>query len=159
MGHELRKHASVALASAASLLLSSCSWITDFVIANRSDAELSVSYLVNGKSCPDGNFIIVPARKEIADLEKDGVKWQRLTSKEYTCDESAFVVATTLPSGTALLVARIATYTGNISSYGNNAFNVLRLELKGSEGEVSLKGMQVLKAFKFESKTLYVLHY
>lgn len=158
MGRELKKRASAALVLGTLVLLSSCSWITDFVIANTSQSELSVSYLVSGKSCPDDNFIIVPARKEITDLKKDGAKWQKLTSKDYTCNASNFIVTTTLPPSTALLVARVSTYTGS-ASYGNDSFQVLRLELKGSEGEISLKGLQVLKAFKAESKTLYVLHY
>ena len=158
MGRDLKRHAGAALGFGTLVLLSSCSWVTDFVIANTSQSELSVSYLVNGKSCPEDNFIIVPARKDITDLEKDGAKWQKLTSKEYTCNENNFIVTTTLPPRTALLVARVATYTGS-ASYGNDNFKVLRLELKGSEGEMSLKGLQVLKAFKFESKTLFVLHY
>jgi hypothetical protein len=100
----------------------------------------------------------VPARKQIAELKKDGAAWKKLTSNDYTCDAGNFVVTTSLPPNTALLVARVATYTGS-ASYGNDNFQVLRLELKGSEGEISLKGLQVLKKFTFENKSLYVLYY
>jgi hypothetical protein len=102
---------------------------------------------------------VVPARKAIADFEKDGANWQQLAPGDYTCDAGNFVVSTILPAGTALLVARVATYTGS-DSYGNNeSFDVLRLELKGVDGEISLNGLQVVKAFKFETRTRYLLNY
>jgi hypothetical protein len=133
--------------------------VTDFVIANTSESPLAVSYVVNGKSCPDDNVIIVPARKDVADLEEGDTRWQKLNPTAYACDESSFVVTTTLPPNTALLVARVATYIGNAETFGNESFQVLRLELKGSKGEIALKGLQVVKAFRFVNKTLYVLHY
>jgi hypothetical protein len=154
----LIKYSKLVFVFCITMTLSSCSWITKFVIANTSQSQLYVSYLVSGKSCPDDNVIIVPARKQIADLKKNSVTWQKLTSNDYTCDASNFVVTTSLPPNTALLVASVATYTGS-ASYGNDNFQVLRLELKGTEGEISLKGLQVLKKFIFENDSLYVLYY
>jgi len=119
---------------------------------------LLVSYTVSGKSCPDGNFTTIPARKTNAELRNDAGEWQKLTPDDYSCDADTLAVKTTLPPKMALRVARIATYTGP-DSYGNDDFKVLRLELKGVEGEVRLNGLKVLKAFKFESETLYVLSY
>ena len=153
----MKKYASTALFSGVLVLLSSCSWITEFVIVNTSESQLSVSYLVSGRSCPDDNFIIVPARQRITDHKIDGAKWEKLTPTEYTCNESK-IVTTTLSPSTALVVARVATYTGS-EGYGNDNFQVLRLELKGSEGDISLKGLQALKAFKYESRSLFVLRY
>jgi len=141
-----------------STLISGCSWITDFVISNTSSADLFISYKVSGKSCPEDNFTPVPARKTNTELKNRDGEWKKLSPNEYSCDANTMVVKTTLPPNTALRVARIATYIGP-EHYGNEDFKVLRLELNGTEGEIHLNGLKVLKAFKPESETLYVLSY
>lgn len=139
-------------------LIPGCSWITNFVISNTSSADLLIAYTVQGRVCPDNNLIVVPARKANADLKKDSVEWKELTANSYSCDADTLVVKTTLPSMTALRVAQIGTYIGQ-ANYGNEDFQIRRLELKGSEGEIDLKGLKVLTAFKRENKALYVLIY
>lgn len=142
----------------ASSLVAGCSWITDFVILNTSSGDLAITYVVNGKMCPDDNFISIPATKTISELKKEQGAWRKLTLSQYTCDPKTMAVTTTLPPHSALRVARKGTYTGP-ENYGNVDFDVLRLELKGTEGAVSLTGLKVLKSFKRQSDVLYVFSY
>ena len=139
-------------------LIGGCSWITDFVVLNTSTAELVVTYVVNGKSCPDDNIIIVPATKTITELKKGHGVWKKLTTTEYSCDPRMMAVTATLPPQLALRVARKGAYTGP-EHYGNFDFDVLRLELNGIEGAISLDGVKVLKSFRRESDVLYVFSY
>jgi len=141
-----------------SALISGCSWITDFVISNTTSADLFISYKVSGKSCPEDNFTPVPAQKTNTEFKNQEGEWKKLTTNDYSCDANTMVVKTTLPPNMALRVARIATYIGP-ESYGNENFMVLRLELRGAEGEMHLNGQKVLKAFKPENKALYVFSY
>lgn len=148
----------VLLVILASTLVAGCSWITDFVILNTSSGELTVTYTVNGKSCPDDNIIIIPATKTISDLKKERGVWRKLSPSEYSCNPSTLAVTTTLPSQTALRIAGKGTYTGS-ENYRNEDFDVLRLELHGVEGTIRLNGLKVLKSFKRESDVLYVFSY
>lgn len=119
---------------------------------------MTVTYTVNGKSCPDDNMIIIPARRTIIELKKEQGAWQKLAPSDYSCDPNTKAVTTTLAPQTALRVARKGTYTGP-GNYGNGDFDVLRLELRGIEGTISLDGLKVLKAFKRQSDVLYVFSY
>lgn len=138
------------------MALAGCSWITDFAISNTTGSDLLVSY--RARTCPDGNDVVIPARKTNSELRDSEQPWNVLAPAEYSCDSTRGVVETVLPPGMALRVAGKGTYLGP-DNYGNEDFDVLRLELKGVEGEVNLQGLKALKAFERKSKVLYVLAY
>ena len=138
--------------------LAGCSWITEFVILNTSSGDLTVTYTVNGKSCPGGSFIIIPATKTITELKKEQGVWKNMTPSEYSCNPSTMSVTTTLPPQAALRVAEQGNFRG-LRNYEDENFDVLRLELKGTDGTVSLSGLKVLKSFTRESNALYVFSY
>ena len=147
----------LAIASAAVLSVSGCSWITTFVVANKSDSPVTVEYRLssagtNMPACPDDNFVPRPRVIPIANVANID---ESTTVIEYSCNPAQRAVKLTLSPRHAVSIFRSGTYTGH-SSAGEA---VVALSITGATGSVSYAGDQLTKDFKKNSDTLYVLSY
>ena len=132
-----------------------CSYVTDFVIVNESDAPVIVRYEANdapGPFAPSVDPAVVPA----ADLSEDGQQW---APTEFQVDLASRSVTTRLMPGQALRIATMNHYSGH--DYPNDAYKyqIRRITVSGNRGELELSGEQARTGFTKIARTLYTLTY
>lgn len=137
------------------LLNSACSWVTQFVIINRSGEPIEIRL----KYAPlSGERYL--SKKTLDEKGKipDG-EWQKLAAEEFIDNKIDETVTLKLAANTALAVAKDVTYTGH--EYAGNAdfFKIKQLNIEGSRGAVHHEGKQTLTQFKKESDSLYTIIY
>lgn len=153
--------ARLALALAAAMFLSSCSFITDFVVVNESGSPLEVQYtykerFAGPKCCAMGEL---PRRKLARDLDDDGRAWTTLQEGEYFYNSTAASVTVFLRPGEALLVTRLNDYAGP-SKGDDESFTLRSVRLTGASGTVFYEGLQAQTAFGDEARSSrYVIRY
>jgi hypothetical protein len=143
-----------------SLACSACSYITDFVVINESEAPAEISYKV--KEPPNGprKISVIPATKLASQLksnEKNG--WQALAADRYKIDqENRIIVVKLLPQET-LFITSMHHYIGPDDPNDVDSFPIEALSIAGSVGSLKSSGKQLLRAFSERSRVLYTLTY
>lgn len=136
------------------LINSACSWVTQFVIVNKSGEPIEIR-LKYAPLSGERNL-----RKTTLD-EKGKIineNWQNLAREDFQDNKIEETVSFKLPPNEAVAVAVEVNYTGHGS--GNaDFFKIKELEIKGSRGAIHLEDKQVLFQFKEEDETLYTLVY
>ena len=157
------RHARLAVALLAALSLTSCSYMTDFVVLNKSGAPVVVEYtfkerLVGGPvCCPAGER---PARKSVREVENEGdTAWTDLREDEFTYDAKAGRITVFVKPGDALRVMRDVNYGGHEQETAADAFDLKSIGLTGAKGSMHVEGRQAQTAFKEVSANLYTLTY
>lgn len=137
------------------LLLAGCSYSTDFVIVNESDAVIMIRYEV--KDFP-GPFYppTTPAVVAASELRDDRAQW---TSTQFQVDEGSRSVTTQLLPGQALLVARMNHYSSHDDPTDEHKFQIRRIVMSGTRGDQEFSNGQARTAFTRITRTLYTLTY
>lgn len=136
-------------------LLAACSYTTDFVIVNESDGPITVRYEV--KDFP-GPFYLPTAPGVVAasELSEDGQQWN---SAQFVVDEANRSVTTQLMPGQALRIATLNHYTGHDDPNDAEKYQVRRIVVSGTRGELNLSDEQARTTFTKVARTLYTLTY
>jgi hypothetical protein len=145
------------------LLLSSCSWLTTFVVINASGTAASVTYAISfdrieKSDCLPLLFFGEPRMAPSDEMWKLTDQRELLPEVDYKCDNSAGSISLILPPGHAVAISREVNFTGG----GNTQYSTLQgttLAIRGQRGEVQYSGQQLVRAFDRDSKKLYLLTY
>jgi hypothetical protein len=147
-------------------LLSGCSWITGFFIANQTSNVLEITYQFRKMrnetgSCFDEHFRPIPSIVPIADLRKQGTEWRKLNQNEYSCDINELRVRFLLEPNMAVGVGYEVNYLGHgIDHSGiNYHLGIESLMLRGDSGSIVYEGPQVIRGFRKVDRTRYILEY
>jgi len=139
---------------AISLLCSSCSWVTRFVIVNKSSDVLEIRYTLVPLSG------VKKLQKTTLDdkgkLKNDA--WLEVSPEQYEYDRETEAVTLRLAPNEALEITSETTYTGHHST-DNNFFKIKTLNLSGTRGTARYEGRQALTQFREESESLYTIIY
>ena len=133
---------------------SSCSWMTNFVIVNKSDGVLEIEYKYRESS----REIKPPQKKSAQDLKKYDARWESFPSDRLKINQVSKTVQVRLEPNETLLVESETNYTGHDSNSGG-LFPIESLSLSGKRGSAKYEGRQVLTQFREESETLYTIIY
>lgn len=150
----MRRFIGIVLVSSV-FLMAACSYVTDFVIVNESDAPIIVRYEANeapGPFSPPVTPAVVPA----GDLSEDGQAW---TPTEFQVDQASRSVTTRLMPGQALRIATMNHYSGHDNPNDKYKYQIRRITVSGSRGELNLEGDQARTSFTEVARTLYTLTY
>lgn len=136
-------------------LLGACSYMTDFVIVNKSDGPITIRYEV--KEFP-GPFYPpeAPAVVAASELSEDGQQWNLI---KFEVDEASRSVTTHLLPGQAFRLATLHKYAGHDDPVDAEKFQIRRIILSGTRGELVLADQQARTAFTKVARTLYTLTY
>ena len=147
------------LTFALALLLTACSYTTNFVVVNTTDRPLELRYKIKASGRDPlqlaGELLKTTAEK----LRGGDSEWQRLSPEEYTVDREARVVTLRVMPQEALAVRRLTNYGGHDDTADAESFAIEEIRLKGTSGEVTLQGDEARRAFLRESDNLYTLTY
>lgn len=140
------------------LLLTACSYLTNFAVVNASDRAIEVKYKIKnltGSVSPHWGLPIVPAVKKISELHQE-VSWQDLSASEFTIDPENRTVVVSLKPGEALRIEQ-----RNLADESDPArnFSIEEINIKGTSGEITLQGERLYTSFVAESKKVYTLTY
>lgn len=141
------------------LLLTACSYTTNFVILNTTAQPVELRYKL--KDSPRDVLEVAGApRKTAGDkLRNSDKEWRLLAPGEYSVDREARTVAIRLMPHEAVLVRQLTNYGGHDDTSDAEAFAVEEIRLNGASGEVILQGDQARRSFQRESDNLYTLTY
>ena len=142
------------------LSLVSCSWLTSFYVANKSDKPIVVTYRYKQYKNPKTQETICyfEESKELPRVCKED-DCRTLQPDEYRYDKDKCELEVTLAPGEAIKVAKICcTYTGPDERFAHR-FDVGELTIKTPSGLIRYDGFELLKTFKKKDDTLYVLEY
>lgn len=136
-------------------LFAACSYATDFIIVNESDAPITIRYEVNDYPGPFDPPVapgVVPA----SELSEDGQQWNPV---QFELDEASRSITTRLMSGQALRIATMNHYSGHDDPSDAHKYQIRRITVLGTRGELELTGEQARTSFKKVARTLYTLTY
>lgn len=139
-------------------VLSGCSSFTRFMIVNRTNASLMVSYGppvgffdLNGEkfeNCfeDDIGSAYFPEVIESSRIEAHYSEWRKLTSDEYSCDFESRTISFELRSGQAVQIATVFDHL-EFREFDSEEFGIRTLELEGIKGNVAFEAEQIPEAF------------
>jgi len=144
---------------AATFLLTSCSYATDFVVINDSDHPAEIRYKIKDFPSPFGPPV-TPATITASQLSAHGAQqWKVLTSDQYQLDQGNRTVIVRLDEHEALRIASMHKYGGHQDPRDAKDFPVEEITITGEVGEISLEGQQARTTFSDVSRALYTLTY
>ena len=141
------------------VLLTACSYSTDFVIVNDSTQALEIEYRV--KDFP-GTFSppVIPSILASSQLSSHGNQsWTRLETGHYKVDPEQRTVSVRIMPGQALLVCSMHNYGGHNDVWDAKDFPLEQIRLEGASGVLLLRGEVARTKFSPTSRALYVLDY
>jgi hypothetical protein len=141
------------------LLLSACSYTSNFVVLNESGKPIRVRYKLKTSAYEPFQLIAEPARVSESNLRNRDREWQVLKSSEYHLDRESRTITVDLPPHEALRVLYITNYRGHDDASGADRFEIDEIVISGASGEVAIQGDQTRKKFAEESESLYVWAY
>jgi len=145
---------SVILLAAACLFCASCSWITKFVVVNKSNDVLEVRYTLVPLS--GGGKLQKTTLDDKGKLKNES--WSEVSPEHYEYNRETETVTLRLGANEAVEIASEMTYTGHHST-NDNFFKIKTLSLSGTRGAARYEGRQALTQFREESESLYTIVY
>ena len=140
------------------LLFSSCSYSTDFVVVNESYQAIEVLYKLKTEF-GQLSSLDAPVTTNSSELDsKDRPNWLKLAPTHYEFDESTRTVTVRLEAGKALRVTTMHNY-GNDHSQKAASFPIDYISLSGPSGSITFAGNQTRVSFRYVSANLYTLTY
>ncbi len=140
-----------------------CSWITRFAVSNKSDDPITVIYSMAPYEHQKTKERICAIEKWfLPEITKDNLwrfntgNWNDLSNENYILNSEECSVELTLNPGESVRVATKGTYTGHEGRYGKKSLDLTYLIIRTKDGEIVLKGWELLKRFKKVTDTLYV---
>ena len=133
--------------------LAGCSFSTEYVIVNASGGTLEVTYTI----APTGidplatTGVGIPAILPTSKLM--GREWRKLPAGEFVFDRVNRTVTVSLPPNQGLLITRAGEYNPNRSAATD--FIIKEIRIAGPNGEMTLRGDAVPKAFIVVPKPFY----
>ncbi|HWT02122.1 MAG TPA: hypothetical protein VN256_17865 [Pyrinomonadaceae bacterium] len=141
------------------VLLTACSYTSNFVFINATDQPVELRYKVKASPRDPLEMVGTP-RKTAAEKLRDGDReWRLLAPGEYALDGAARTVTIRVMPHEAVLVRQMTNYGGHDDTSDAEAFAVEEIYLNGARGEVRLQGEQARRSFLKESDNLYTLTY
>ena len=141
------------------LLLTGCSYMTDFAVINESDQPVEVRYKI--KNYP-GSFSppVTPATIAASQLSTKGnQQWNNLASDRFQLDQDNQTVVVRVMPHQALLIADMHNYGGHEDAWGAKEFPIEQITLRGARGEINLANERARTTFSEVSRALYTLTY
>ena len=136
-------------------LFAACSYLTDFVIVNESDSPVTIRYEMKdypGRVYPP----VAPGVIPVSQLTEGGKQWSPI---EFELDEPSRSVTTRLMPGQALRIATLNHYSGHDDPHDAQKFQIRKIMVSGTRGELNLTDEQARTTFTKVSMTLYTLTY
>ena len=141
------------------LLLSACSYTSNFVVLNESGKPIKVQYKIRSHSSEPFQLTGEPAKTQEAKLRNRDRQWQLLKSGDYQLDHVERIVAVEVLPHEALRVLYITNYGGHDAVSDADRFQIDEIIVSGASGELRLQGDEIRRKFTEESESLYVLSY
>ena len=132
------------------LALSSCQSIDHFVVINRSDAPVEVTYVFM-RAASGIIHVEEPRMMDAAKLEDENRIWEPVPRDQYLIETQAGKVVVRLGPGKALLLNTANNYQEDRAD-ADARFGISSLNLVGAKGSIKLEGRQARMLFKFEEK-------
>jgi hypothetical protein len=130
--------------------LSSCQSTDDFVVINRSDNPVEVSYTFFRASSGDIH-VAEPRIMEASNLKDTDRTWELPPSDQFLIEPKAGRVTVQLAAGKALRLNRATNYRAE-SADADADFGISSLSLIGAKGSIRLEGRQARMLFRYEEK-------
>jgi hypothetical protein len=124
------------------LTLAACSFSTDFVVVNASDRPIEVRYRIGETGIEPLAVTRKPATLPSSQISSR--EWQELSPTQYAFDREKRVVTVSINPGVGLRINQGGEWN---EKYAGENFIIEELNIRGSNGEVNLKGDQVYKSF------------
>ena len=155
------RHRTLRLLSLVLLLsaLSACSSITDFIVVNDSGSPVEVRYTFKRGQRYEQCCSYRPAKKPLAKLGDDDVRWGEVPAQEFTYDPGAGAVTLTLGPGEALRVFEGLNWGGHGDVHNDENFAIASVRITGANGVVQYEGRQAQYQFQWHDGSLYRLTY
>jgi len=134
-----------------------CSYLTDFVIVNKSDESVVVLYALGNQTntAAPSRVPLIPAVKPVPSVHNEE-PWSELAPPEYQFDPQKRVVTLILQPNQAVRIAQHNLMDGKVTSV---EFSIREIEIRGREHQMKLKGDLLFDSFVPESKKVYTLTY
>ena len=142
------------------IILTSCSYSTDFVVLNDTDHPIEVVYVV--KPFPHGppSLEIEPKVVSSADLQvEQASNWEKLAPDRFRVDQMNRTVTVSLSAHQALWITSMHHYIGDEDPNDVQGFPIQEISLRDADGELKFSGDQARKAFGRLSRVVYVLRH
>src|SRR5215813_6640733 len=143
-------------------LLTSCSYLTNFVVINATDRPIEVQYVIKKPAYPSPPFSpgqplpTNPAIKDVSQLDHQ-TAWRELSASQYTFDPDGRIVVVSLMPNEALRIEKQNLVDGKVDDASQAAkFSIEEINITGSYGEIKLQGEQARKMFMAVSKKVYM---
>ena len=140
----------IALVLAAAIAQVSCSFSSDFVLINGSGFSAEVVYKIGNTGVDPFQVTRKPATLEATQLSSR--EWKELSSNDYVFDLEKRTVTLSLKPGRALRINQGGEW--HEGETGTN-FIIKEVDVRGTNGSISLRGDQVYKSFKPEFKPFF----
>ncbi|HYG80520.1 MAG TPA: hypothetical protein VD861_09045 [Pyrinomonadaceae bacterium] len=147
------------LTFALALVLTACSYATNFVVVNATDRPVELRYKVKDSPRDPLEMAGAPKKTAAKKLRDGDSDWRLLAPGEYALDAAARTVTVRLMPGEAVLVTRLTNYRGHDNSARAGAYAIEEIHLDGAGGAVKLRGEEARTGFVKQSDNLYTLTY
>ena len=147
------------LTFAFALLLTACSYTSNFVIINSTDQPLELHYKVKASERDPVQMVGEPRKTAQEKLRSSDREWRLLAPGEYAVDRGARTVTIRVMPHEAVLVRQLTNYGGHDDTSDAEAFAVEEIRINGANGELTFQGQQARRSFVMESENLYTMTY
>ena len=127
-----------------------CSFSTDFVVVNASDYPAVVLYKIGETGIEPLRVTRTPATLDSSQMRSRD--WKELSSSEYLFDLEKRTVTVSIMPGKSLRINQGGEWRERETPAN---FIIKEIEIRGTNGEITLKGDQVYKSFVPESKPFF----
>ena len=131
----------------AAVLLTTCSWTTNFVVMNSGREAIRVAYLARPLRTR-------PMVTVTSNLSEGPRSWRELNVRAARPDSAQLTLV--LGPDSSLVLAQMVTYVGYQDELAD-WFEIKALKILSTFGERSYRGREVLRAFEKRSDRLYVV--
>lgn len=135
------------------LLSSGCSFGTDYVIVNSSPENVKVIYTIAATTIDPLVAAEVPAIASPSQMARR--EWRKLSDTEFLFDRARRTVTVSLPPNQGLRITTGGDYSSTPPI--TQRFIVEEIRITGSNGEMSLRGDAVRRAFAVVPKSFFSL--
>ena len=153
------KRVLIFLTFALALLLTACSYTTNFVILNATDQPVELRYKIKASERDPVQVAGEPRKTAGEKLRNSDKEWRLLVPGEYSVDRQSRAVIIRVMPHEAVLVRQLTNYGGHDDTSDAEAFAIEEIRLGGASGEVTFRGDEARRSFLRESDNLYMLTY
>lgn len=141
------------------LLLSGCSWMTNFIVTNSSDAPVNLSIAAETIkqqsgiiTCPIDYWSYLETNKVPAG---SSVSWQRLSQERYKLDQQSCSAHFEIFPGESVRISAELNYFESQHAKALLPGKINKLSIHTKDGEILITGIQIAKHFIMLDKSTY----